>query len=134
MREKYYDLYGRNMDKDIKKYVNGNLLKRNIKINAKTELLKSLLNYWFFKDYLKRPFDPVKYAVLINSVISNKDDSLIIERLLNQRSKEQRRGIFELKFRGLSDSRRRKKGAISLIIGYITDFEKAYVDTLLIEV
>lgn len=140
IREKYYDKYGRNLDEDIKNYLNGNLklhaenlLKRNNEINAKTEPVKKLLNYQSFADYLGRAFDPEKDALLIGSVIDNKDDPLIIERLLNQRSIEQRRGIFELKFGGSSD-RRRKKGAIALIIGYMPDFERTYVDTLLVEV
>jgi hypothetical protein len=92
------------------------------------------LNYQSIADYLEREFDPEKDALLIGSVISNKDDPLIIVRLLNQRTEEQRRVIIEVKIRGSRDRSSRRRQAIALVIAYMPDYERTYVDTLLVEV
>ena len=141
IRENYHELYGRNLDEDILNYVNENLrlhvenlLKCTRDIYARTEPVKRLLNYQSLAVYLEREFDPEEDALLIRSVISNRDDPLIIVRLLNQRTEEQRRGIIEIRIRGSRDRRRNRRQAIALVIAYMPDYERTYVDTLLVEV
>jgi hypothetical protein len=141
--EKYRELYGRNLYEDIINYVSENLdlrlhienlLKSSRDIYARTLPVKRLLNYQSIADYLEKEFDPEKDALLIGSVISNKDDPLIIVRLLNQRTEEQRRVIIEVKIRGSRDRSSRRRQAIALVIAYMPDYERTYVDTLLVEV
>ena len=141
IRENYHELYGRNLDEDILNYVSENLrlhvenlLKCSRDIYARTEPVKRLLNYQSLAVYLEREFDPEEDALLIRSVISNRDDPLIIVRLLNQRTEEQRRGIIEIRIRGSRDRRRNRRQAIALVIAYMPDYERTYVDTLLVEV
>jgi len=141
IKDKYYELYGRNLDEDILNYVSENLrfhvenlLKSTRDIYARTETVKRLLNYQSLAVYLEKEFNPEKDALLIGSVISNKDDPLIIVRLLNQRTEEQRKGIIEIRIRGSRDRRSSRRKAIALVIGYMPDYERTYVDTLLVEV
>ena len=110
------------------------LLKCTKDIYAITDPVKRLLNYQSLAVYLEKEFDPEKDALLIWSVISNKDDPLIIVRLLNERTEEQRRGIIEIRIRGSRDRRNNRRRAIALVIGYMPDYERTYVDTLLVEV
>ena len=141
IREKYYELYGRNLDEDIINYVSENLrfhvenlLISTRDIYARTENINRLLNYQSLAVYLGNEFDPENDALLIGNVISNEDNPLIIVRLLNERTEEQRQGIIEIRIRGLRDRRNSRRQAIALIIGYMPDDERAYVDTLLVEV
>ena len=97
------------------------LLKRTRYNFAKTEPVKNLLNYQSWEDYIEQEFDPQKDASLIRSVILNKDDPLIIIRLLNIRNKEQRKLIITLNIE------------IAIIIDYMPDYEKTFVNSLLIE-
>ena len=141
IREKYYELYGRNFDEDIINYVSENLrfhvenlLISTRDIYARTENINRLLNYQSLAVYLGNEFDPENDALLIGNVISNEDNPLIIVRLLNERTEEQRQGIIEIRIRGSRDRSSSRRQAIALIIGYMPDDERAYVDTLLVEV
>ena len=141
IREKYYELYGRNLDEDIINYVSENLrfhvenlLISTRDIYARTENINRLLNYQSLAVYLGNEFDPENDALLIGNVISNEDNPLIIVRLLNERTEEQRQGIIEIRIRGSRDRSSSRRQAIALIIGYMPDDERAYVDTLLVEV
>lgn len=134
IKEKYYALYERNLEQDIKDYLEDNLklhaenlLKSTSEIYAKTEPVKRLLNYQSLKDYLERPFDRDIDAMIIRRVIVYNDDPLIIERLFNQRSKEQRLGILEVEVLDSSDRIRRNKE----IIAYMPAQERAFMNTLI---
>jgi len=79
------------------------------------------LNHQSLEDYIEQEFDAQRDASLVSSVISNKDDPLIIIRLLNIRNKEQRRKIIALNIE------------IEIIIDYMPDYERSFVKSLLTE-
>ena len=80
-----------------------------------------MLNHQSLEDYIEQEFDAQRDASLVSSVISNKDDPLIIIRLLNIRNKEQRRKIIALNIE------------IEIIIDYMPDYERSFVKSLLTE-
>ena len=145
IREKYNALgENYNFDEDIINYVGENsknhvknLLKRTREIVAKTEEVKKQLNYRSFIEYLEGEFNPENDAKLIKCIIDNKDDPLMLIRLLSYRKKEQRTKL-EDQFNNIyfsyidNNSKKRKKGMKALAIAYTPDFEHTYVNDLLV--
>jgi len=98
-----YQSYG-NFNEDIINFVPlncrdhvNNLLIDTNDIIARSDEVKDDLNNQPFGEYFRHELDPYKDAKLIKDVINNKDEPLIIVRLLNYRDKEQRKEI-EKKF------------------------------------
>ena len=145
IREKYNALgENYNFDEDIINYVGENsknhvknLLKRTREIVAKTEDVKKQLNYRPFIEYLEGEFNPENDAKLIKCIIDNKDDPLMLIRLLSYRKKEQRTKL-EDQFNNIyfsyidNNSKKRKKGMYALAIAYTPDYEHTYIEDLLL--
>ena len=70
-----------------------NLMIPTENIIPKTEKIKQLLFGEKFDKYFEKEFNPDKDAFLINEVINQKDEPLIIVRLLNFRNESQRKNI-----------------------------------------
>jgi len=69
---------------------------------------------------------------LIENVISDKDDPLIIIRLLEHRTEEQRKAIFDEKLKDVTEEEKIKKRILlSSVKSYMPDYEAKYVESLL---
>ena len=112
-----------------------NLLKKTKDISAKTQFIKKILNNKSFEDYVGKScfnsdsllasfFQKTKswtnlisskitYSTndisLIEGVISNKDNPLIIIRLLEHRNEEQIKFLFDIKLKGITEEEKLKK-------------------------
>ena len=98
-------------------------------IIPKTEKIKQLLFGEKFDKYFEKEFNPDKDAFLINEVINQKDEPLIIVRLLNFRNESQRKNINEeYKKLGLSN----EKNLLACIIDFMPQhIEIDYIHCLL---
>ena len=137
IREKYEQLYpNQNLDDDILNYMPinlrihaENLLKRTSDINANSPNVILLFNNVTFKDYCDLEFQDFRDALLIDTIISSRDNPLIIVRLLNYRNEDQRKKI-DKKFRERKGNMRRKM--LLYILDYMTDNpEISYLHLLL---
>ena len=69
---------------------------------------------------------------LIENVISDKDDPLIIIRLLEHRTEEQRKAIFDEKLKDVTEEEKIKKRILLYSVkSYMPDYEDKYVESLL---
>ena len=91
---------GHNFMEDVENYlpVNirehfNNLMMPTENIIPKTQQINALLNNNTFDKYFENEFKENTDAFLINEIIRNNDDPLIIVRLLNSRTEEQRKKI-----------------------------------------
>ena len=95
------------------------------------------MNYPPFIEYLEGEFNPENDARLIKCIIDNKDDPLMLIRVLSYRKKEQRTKL-EDQFNNIyfsyidNNSKKRKKGIQTLAIAYTPDYEHTYLETLLL--
>ena len=135
-----------------------NLLERTKNINAKNESVEKLMNNMPFEDYLGKGFldsdsiltsfikkteswtqlvsSKFTYSqndkLLIETVISDRDDPLIIIRLLEHRTEKQRKVIFDTNLEGMSKEEKiNNKILLTSIKSYMPDYEKKYVESLL---
>lgn len=135
-----------------------NLLERTKNINAKNESVEKLMNNMPFEDYLEKGFldsdsiltsfikkteswtqlvsSKFTYSqndkLLIETVISDKDDPLIIIRLLENRTEKQRKVIFDTNLEGMTKEEKiNNKILLASIKSYMPDYEKKYVEFLL---
>ena len=114
IRNKYNRLYpNNNFDEDITNYVPinlrvhiENLLIKTNEIVVQTENIKLFINYTF-EDYFKKEFKDCDDAKLIDKIINNKDNPLLIVRLLNYRNEEQRKKS-DSKFRDMKNDKNKK--------------------------
>ena len=137
IRKQYEELYPDNhFDDDILNYVPINLkihvenmLLSTSKINAFTLNVKLLLDSKTFKDFCDMNFEDFKDAMLIASIIDNRDNPLMIVRLLNYRNEDEREKI-DKKFRERKGDM--KKKMLSYIVDYMSDNpEISYIHILL---
>jgi hypothetical protein len=137
IREKYEELNpGNNFDNDILNFIPinsrihvDNMLKRTSDINADSPNVKLLFDNKTFKDYCDLEFKDFRDALLIDTIISSRDNPLMIIRLLNYRTENERKKI-DKKFRERKGDMRRKM--ILYILDYMTDNpEIFYFHTLL---
>ena len=144
-------------DNNLKMHVE-NLLKKTKNIKAKTEYVERLMNNISFEDYLEKNFlssdslltsffkktenwtqiisSKFTYSKndesLIETVISEKDDPLIIIRLLEHRTEEQRKVIFDTNLEDITEEEKMKKRILLISVkSYMPDYEKNYVEFLL---
>jgi len=144
-------------DYNSKRHVK-NLLKRTKNIYAKNESVERLMNNIPFEDYLEKIFldsDSIftsffkktenwtqlvssKFTYskndesLIETVISDRDDPLIIIRLLEHRNEKQRKVIFDTHLEDMTEEEKINKKILLKSIGnYMPNYEKKYVEFLL---
>ena len=144
-------------DNNSKSHVE-NLLKKTKDINVKTEYVRRLMNNISFEDYLEKKFlssdslltsffkKPESWTQIISSkftyskndeslieaVISEKDDPLIIIRLLEHKTEEQRKVIFDTNLEDITEEEKMKKRILlTSIKSYMPDYEKNFVEFLL---
>ena len=144
-------------DYNSKRHVQ-NLLERTKNINAKNESVEKLMNNMPFEDYLEKGFldsdsilasffkkteswtqlisSKFTYSqndkLLIETVISDRDDPLIIIRLLEHRTEKQRKVIFDTNLEGMTKEEKiNNKILLTSIKSYMPDYEKKYVEFLL---
>jgi len=144
-------------DNNLKMHVE-NLLKKTKNIKAKTEYVERLMSNISFEDYLEKNFlssdslltsffkkteswtqiisSKFTYSKndesLIETVISEKDDPLIIIRLLEHRTEEQRKVIFDTNLEDITEEEKMKKRILLISVkSYMPDYEKNYVEFLL---
>ncbi len=109
-------------------------------IEGNTDEVIQLLDNNSLAEYIKKDFNSENDVRLIDAVIRNKDDPLIIIRLLQYREKKQieKINIDFTDFINLSDEsddkKRKKKGLYAYAYYYSPDFEKVFVDALLTEI
>ena len=135
-----------------------NLLKITKDINAKNESVKILMNNMSFEDYLEKSFLDSEGiltsffkkteswtqlvssmfiyskndASLIENIISDRDDPLIIIRLLEHRTEKERKAIFNINSEDMTyEEKINKKILLRSIKSYMPDYEKKYVESLL---
>jgi hypothetical protein len=113
---------------DMREHVSNLLIDTNA-IEIQTDFIRQSFNNQTFQNYVERDFYPIMDAMLIDQIIENKDNPLIIVRLLNCRNEEQRK-LIDLKFRELKGDDKKK------MIHYILDFmanhpEASYIHQLL---
>ena len=137
IRENYEQLNpDHNLDDDILNYMPinlrihvDNMLKRTSDINAHFPNVRLLFENRTFKDYCDFEFQDFRDALLIDTIISSRDNPLIIVRLLNYRNEDQRKKI-DKKFRERKGNMGRKM--IFYILDYMTDSpEISYLHLLL---
>ena len=137
IRENYEQLNpDHNLDDDILNYMPINLrihvenmLKKTSEINAHSPNVILLFNNKTFKDYCDFEFQDFRDALLIDTIISSRDNPLIIVRLLNYRNEDQRKKI-DKKFRERRGNMKRKM--LLYILDYMTDNpEISYLHLLL---
>ena len=140
IKENYEELEGgeHNFEVDVENYLPMNMKEHFINmmipekdIIAKTEKVKSLLNNETFDKYFDLEFNEDKDANLIKEVIEQKDEPLIIVRLLNHRDESQRKKINDaFKRLGYEGD---KKNLLKKIISFMTEqhIEIDYVHSLL---
>ena len=123
IRQKYQQKYPmNNFNQDIINYVPinmrvhvENLLMDTDDIHPQTDNVNHLLNEEPFGNYFQNEFSDATDALLIDQVINLNDNPLIIVRLLNYRTEDQRKKI-DSKFRELRGDNNRR------MIEYILDF------------
>ena len=148
IREKYKELgANKDFDSDILNYIPEELKNHVLKllindndIEGNTDEVIQLLDNNSLGEYIKKDFNSENDVRLIDAVIRNKDDPLIIIRLLQYREKKQiqKINIDFTDFINLSDEsddkKRKKKGLYEYAYYYSPDFEKVFVDALLTEI
>jgi hypothetical protein len=138
IREKYEQLYpDHNFDYDILDY-----MPINLKIHAENMLISTsdinahslnvillLFNNKTFKDYCDLEFQDFRDALLIDTIISSRDNPLMIVRLLNYRNEDERKKV-DKRFREIKGNMNKKM--LLYILDYITDNpEISYLHLLL---
>jgi len=138
IRQKYQELYSEtNFDNDILNYIPINLRNHalNMLIENKREIIprtlnvKFLLNFRTLRDYCEMEFQDFRDALLIDNIISRRDNPLLIVILLNYRNEEQRIQIDRRFGERIGDMNRRM---LDYILDYVSDNpEQCYLHILL---